>query len=1101
MELEDNLATGVVLLPTCNMSKDGEIVRRWMEMVLGDKILKDLPAALYSGELLCDLINKVYKALGLKSQISLIRRSGNECDVDARSNVLEYCRACEVLGVTHQDLFQPDDLLQQKDMEKVYSNILVLQTVAVSLSNRRSIDERSSMIDQPDWTSMSEHGVFVDDDDDDIGDGLDADMSLESPDAVHMLQQSRWQRLLFEYEHQQQWKEEREGAGDFSASDGIGPLAHGIWRTEERIRAILLRDDRDFGTVPDELHGKLWMLASGALLEMRKNKGQFERLLALELKSTEATRQIDVDLHRTVADEDKELWTEEKSSMMRRVLVAYSFYNPNLGYCQGLNYIVARILHFLGEEEAFYLLIAIIRLVPDDYYTTMLGLAVDQHVFADLVRLQYPEVSEHLSELGGSGMELSLACTEWFLTLFASPCDRMITFQIWDAIFLQGDEVLFRVALALLQRAKPDLVACHTYGDMLKKLNELGRGVINAQELMKISKRQDCVIRGRVEDFRAHHRLQLASGVVASTVGAEGSRNGTTGRRSSESRSEPRLRVFGRKKQGMFRHMDRIPPRLARTFDRDITDEYMESIRRDHPNFAAYYKGMQPEIMETYWGSGDSSRQWAVARIVRRVSTDGFAVDSTQENECCRMKSDTNLTSHHKSSIGAGERGSGLTRGRRSKSSAFNHATKTQGNSASSTPNNRRGNDNDGDAGLVGHSPLAWIHRFEEWKSQKERKKAEKKRLRLNQRSESMFSGTSSDQADASVAWLRGANDSSPIPLYSQPNKSEIESFSLGLRRRSSDYQRSSIENVAMLEEPSLSRSLSDPFRSPVGVAGQHQCQITIRKGRRDTACGPKLPQHSFKRDVNGLAQKPEIDEVRKLTRSGSGRPSRGFSDQSTLSRSTNSYANTASFTLDPQDETHDETSSNQLLDEKSTMQGQATTLAQEEQPLPHELLYSPVQCRPSSMDYEVEATGRCAPPRVRGIVAVPVVVDDINAHQKRVLHPKRTNDCSQAMRERANVLQYMHRKASDASSIAGSIPRSPARMSESSSDSSRFGDQTSGKPMRFRNSSFSFFDKLSSDLENSTHGLDSLVDEAEFKTEIDEQRPMGGGISTSSYN
>ncbi|CAI5713558.1 unnamed protein product [Peronospora destructor] len=286
----------------------------------------------------------------------------------------------------------------------------------------------------------------------------------------------------------------------------------------------------------------------------------------------------------------------------------------------------------------------------------------------------------------------------------------------------------------------------------------------------------------------------------------------------------------------------------------------------------------------------------------------------------------------------------------------------------------------------------------------------------------------------------------------------------------------------------------------------------------RDAVRGPKLLQDPLKRDVNGLAQKHEIDEVRKLARSGSGRPSRGLSDQSTLSRSTNSYVNTTSFTLDPQDETHDETRSNQLLNEKSTMQGQVTTLAQEEQPLPHELLCSPVHCRPSSMDFEVEAAGGYAPPRVRGMVAVPVVVDETNVQRKRVLNLKRTNDCSQAMRERANVLQYMHRKASDASSVAGSIPRSPARMSESSSDSSRFGDQTSGKSMRFRNSSFSFFDKLSSDLESSAHGLDSLVDEAEFKTEslsrgsmssvatgrssiVDEQRPIGGGITTSSHN
>uniref|UniRef100_H3HC63 Rab-GAP TBC domain-containing protein n=1 Tax=Phytophthora ramorum TaxID=164328 RepID=H3HC63_PHYRM len=761
MQLEEELlATGVTLSPTRNVSKDGDIVRRWMEMVLGDKFLGDLPAALRSGELLCDLVNKLYKALGMKSQISPVRRAEEQdSDVDALSNVLEYLRACEVLGVARQDLFQPEDLLRRKDMEKVYSNVLALQAVAVSLSSRRSIDERSSMINAP-------HGVFVDDDD------LDEDeLDLESPEAVHLLQQSRWQRLLFEYEHQQQRKEENDRAGDSSASDGLGPLAHGIWRTEERIRAILMRDDRDFGPVPEELHGKLWMLASGAQLEMRKHMGQYERLLASELESTEATRQIDVDLHRTVADEDKEFWTEEKSRMMRRILVAYSLYNPGLGYCQGLNYIVARSLHYLGEEEAFYLLIAIIRLVPDDYYTTMVS----------------------------------------------------------------GDAfVLFRVALALLQQAKTELIACTTYGDMLKHLNELGRG-------------------------------DIASGIVASTVESEDRRSSTTGRRSSESRTEPRLRIFGRKnKQSIFRHIDKIPPRLARTFDRNLTDEY---IQRDNNNFAEYYEGTHPQIKEEYWGSADSYRQW----------------------------------------------------------------------------------------------------------------------------------------------------------------------------------------------------------------------------GARN---------HPFKRDYDGIVHKPDFDDVRKLARSGSGRTS-------------------PSFTQDPQDETN----SNHSQDDKNGKLGtpeQTSTVPLLEKPPAHELLYSPVHYRSSSMDFAADEPSSCAPPLIRRIVSVPA--EEVYAQQKRLRNSKRSNECSQAIRERANVLQYMQRKASDASSIASSIPRSPhervdmaARMSESSSDSSRFGEHASnrsGKSMPFRKSSFSFFDKLSSDLESS--------DDAEFKTEsigrgsmssvttgrsstVDEQRPMGGAISISS--
>jgi hypothetical protein len=65
---------------------------------------------------------------------------------------------------------------------------------------------------------------------------------------------------------------------------------------------------------------------------------------------------------------------------MRRILVAYSFFNPTLGYCQGLNYIVSRMLMFLEEEASFFLLMKMIQIVPEDYYTTMV-----MKIFSDIL--------------------------------------------------------------------------------------------------------------------------------------------------------------------------------------------------------------------------------------------------------------------------------------------------------------------------------------------------------------------------------------------------------------------------------------------------------------------------------------------------------------------------------------------------------------------------------------------------------------------------------------------------------------------------------------------------------------------------------------------
>ena len=68
---------------------------------------------------------------------------------------------------------------------------------------------------------------------------------------------------------------------------------------------------------------------------------------------------------------------------LRRVLVAYSWYDTGVGYCQGLNRLAAIALLFLDEEYAFWCLVTIVQhLLPPDYYNaTLLGSQTDQVTF------------------------------------------------------------------------------------------------------------------------------------------------------------------------------------------------------------------------------------------------------------------------------------------------------------------------------------------------------------------------------------------------------------------------------------------------------------------------------------------------------------------------------------------------------------------------------------------------------------------------------------------------------------------------------------------------------------------------------------------------
>ena len=66
---------------------------------------------------------------------------------------------------------------------------------------------------------------------------------------------------------------------------------------------------------------------------------------------------------------------------MRHVLTAFIMRNPTVGYCQGMNFLCARLLTCLDEEQAFWVLCQIIEeLLPLDYFSNLIGVLVDQKV-------------------------------------------------------------------------------------------------------------------------------------------------------------------------------------------------------------------------------------------------------------------------------------------------------------------------------------------------------------------------------------------------------------------------------------------------------------------------------------------------------------------------------------------------------------------------------------------------------------------------------------------------------------------------------------------------------------------------------------------------
>ncbi|GAA6040682.1 hypothetical protein JCM8097_000874 [Rhodosporidiobolus ruineniae] len=239
--------------------------------------------------------------------------------------------------------------------------------------------------------------------------------------------------------------------------------------------------------IPIIYRPKIWGECSSA--NEAREPGVYQELLAQPTTDAEAPclKQIDMDCHRTFPTNVFFAGNGPGVAKLRNVLVAYSRRNPKIGYCQGMNNLVATLLlTHPAEEDAFWVLVCIVEnILPSDYYTSHLLVSrADQEVLRDLVARVLPTLAEHLEE---QGVELSAITFGWFLSLFTDVLPIQTLLRVWDLFFIHGTVLLFRIALALLKLHEADLLACDSAAALYGKLGTLPAGCYHADKLLKIA--------------------------------------------------------------------------------------------------------------------------------------------------------------------------------------------------------------------------------------------------------------------------------------------------------------------------------------------------------------------------------------------------------------------------------------------------------------------------------------------------------------------------------------------------------------------------------------------------------------------------------------
>ncbi|CAG2120643.1 unnamed protein product, partial [Medioppia subpectinata] len=144
--------------------------------------------------------------------------------------------------------------------------------------------------------------------------------------------------------------------------------------------------------------------------------------------------------------------------------------------------------------------------LPESYFANNLrGLSVDMAVFRDLLRMRISTLAKHFDKLQFAGQDqtsgpsyepplINVFTMQWFLTLFTNCLPKTSVLRIWDLIFLEGNEVLLRAALAIWDCLADRILTVESADEFYSIMGVLTRemmefGVTDTNELVKV-----CVI-------------------------------------------------------------------------------------------------------------------------------------------------------------------------------------------------------------------------------------------------------------------------------------------------------------------------------------------------------------------------------------------------------------------------------------------------------------------------------------------------------------------------------------------------------------------------------------------------------------------------------
>ncbi|XP_054231207.1 TBC1 domain family member 4 isoform X5 [Homo sapiens] len=241
--------------------------------------------------------------------------------------------------------------------------------------------------------------------------------------------------------------------------------------------------------VPKSRRGEIWQFLA---LQYRLRHRLPNKQQPPDISYKELLKQLTAQQHAILVDLGRTFPTHPYFSVqlgpgqlsLFNLLKAYSLLDKEVGYCQGISFVAGVLLLHMSEEQAFEMLKFLMYDLGfrKQYRPDMMSLQIQMYQLSRLLHDYHRDLYNHLEE---NEISPSLYAAPWFLTLFASQFSLGFVARVFDIIFLQGTEVIFKVALSLLSSQETLIMECESFENIVEFLKNTLPDM-NTSEMEKI---------------------------------------------------------------------------------------------------------------------------------------------------------------------------------------------------------------------------------------------------------------------------------------------------------------------------------------------------------------------------------------------------------------------------------------------------------------------------------------------------------------------------------------------------------------------------------------------------------------------------------------